>query len=337
MKERSFLGYFVLFLKGLTMGAANKIPGISGGMIALVGGFYEELMYTFQKINPKAIALIRKRRWQSFLNYINYKFLFIIILGMVTAFFTISLFIDWLINPIEEGGLGLKIEVWSFFFGLIIGSIYYIWMGIEKWKPSDYFFAFTGMLLGLTLSFIEPLLPNDNTFFVILCGFVSVSGMALPGFSGSFLLIILGNYNLILVDSVNSLFFTISALFSGDWQSLGTNTEQDYQERLNLLRIVSLFTISSIVGLISFSRLMNYLLQRFRNKIIAVLLGVITGSLGAAWPWKKEILDNSGRLTHYQRYLPKLDFNLSFSLVGILLGVFLMIYIFHYQKKLKTV
>lgn len=333
MYKRNFIDYLILWFKGLLMGTANKIPGVSGGMIALVTNFYEELIYSYQKINTKALRLLLSGRFQKFLDYINFKFQFAINFGSVSAFFSISLLIDYLIRTHSEGGLGLETEVWSYFFGLIIGSIFYVCTKIKEWEKPVYYGIFLGSALGLMISFMEPMAPNDSYWFIFLCGIISVSGMTLPGFSGSFMLIIIGNYNLLLVDCVNNLFYTIIAIFNGDFAMLGTATLAERAERINMLYLVAIFTIGSVVGLISFSKLMGYLLKHYHDIVIGWLIGFIIGSLGAAWPWKTKDLNPQGYLMGYTRYLPQINGHFFIDLICIAVGIATILIVYKYEKK----
>lgn len=193
---RKFTDKIFLILKGLGMGAANKVPGVSGGVVAFVAGFYEEFIYSLQKINGKAFKLLINGRYKSFFNYINSRFLGLLFLGMIISYFSVSKVLDYLIEHYE-------LYVWSVFFGMIIGSIYYINKDFKEWNYKTSTSLVIGIILGLSISFLNPAKENDNLWFVFFCGIISVSGMTLPGFSGSFILILLGNYVLLLVDSVN--------------------------------------------------------------------------------------------------------------------------------------
>ena len=200
-EKRSFSDKLWLVLKGLAMGAANKVPGVSGGVVAFVAGFYEEFIYSLQKINRKAFALLINGRFQSFYSYINGRFLGLLILGMIISYFSVSKLLDYLIEHYE-------LYVWSSFFGMIIGSIYYISKDFKDWNTKTVIALIIGISIGIGISFLDPATQNDNLWFVFFCGIISVSGMTLPGLSGSFILILLGNYVLLLVDSVNALFDT---------------------------------------------------------------------------------------------------------------------------------
>ena len=176
-KERNFTEKLILFFKGIIMGAANKVPGVSGGTVSFVLGFYEELIYSFQKINLKAFKLILNGRLKSFLNYTNSQFTCIIISGSVFSYFSVSLLLDFFLKNHE-------LYVWSWFFGMIIGSIYYIAKDFGEWSFKKIVFVIIGILIGLGISFLTPAKENDNLWFVFICGIIGVSGMTLPGLSG---------------------------------------------------------------------------------------------------------------------------------------------------------
>ena len=336
MYKRSFIDYLILYFKGLLMGTANKIPGVSGGMIALVAGFYEELIYSFQKINIKSLGLLLNGRFRKFFEYINFKFLFAVNFGSVSAFFSISLLLDWLMRTPDKGGLGYGTEVWSYFFGLIIGSVYYVARNVTQWSWKPYLGITLGAVLGLWISFMDPMAPNDAYWFIFLCGIISVSGMTLPGFSGSFILIIIGNYNLLLVDAVNNLFYTLIAVFQGDFKMLGTASLVERAERVRMLSVVLVFAAGSIFGLVTFSKVMGYLLRHWHNTVIATLMGFIIGSLGAAWPWKHEDLDHHGQLIGYTRFLPvQLDLHFWMQILCIFIGILTILVIDYYEKRGK--
>lgn len=336
MYKRSFLDYLVLFFKGLLMGTANKIPGVSGGMMAMVSGFYKEMIFSFQRVNINSLKLLLDGRFQRFFQYINFKFLFAVNFGSISAFFSISLLIDWLIRDPSKNGLGLEIEVWSYFFGLIIGSIYYVSRKIDIWTYKSYIGIILGASIGLYISFLEPLAPNDNLWFIFFCGLISVTGMTLPGFSGSFMLIIIGNYNLLLVDAVNNLFFTLLAVFQGDFELLGTTNLAEKAERIHMLYIVAIFAGGSLFGMVSFSKLMGYLLRNFNDLVIALLMGFIIGSLGAAWPWKTEDINTAGELIGYTRYIPEaMTYKFWIQIGCIIIGIFTILIIDYYEQKGK--
>lgn len=333
-KPRSFLEKTYLFLKGLAMGAANKVPGVSGGTVSFVFGFYEELIYSFKKINLVAFKLLINRRYKSFFKYINAEFLLLIMGGSIFSYFSISLVLDYFLDNYE-------LYVWSWFFGMIIGSIYYIGKDFGEWNNTNIISLITGAVIGIGISFLEPARENDNLWFVFVCGIIGVSGMTLPGLSGSFILILLGNYVLLLVDSVNELLYIMSNLVIGNFDIL------QEPEKIRYLKIISVFTAGSLFGLVSISHILGYVLKRYHSIVTAVIIGFITGSLGIVWPWKKAVfLQNNNTLLfdkkgnkiveNYNRYLPDLtSAETWYAGFYIILGIALILIIDFYGQKKK--
>ena len=333
--ERNTIDKFWLILKGVSMGAANKVPGVSGGLVAFVAGFYEEFIYSLQKINRTALSLILTGRLKSFIQYTNAGFLGLLCLGMCVSYFSVSKILDYLL-------LEYELQVWSTFFGMIIGSIIYITKDFGPWDKKNIGYLAFGIIAGIAISFLEPARENDNLIFVFLCGIIGVSGMTLPGLSGSFILILLGNYVLLLVDSVNALFDTLSEIVVGDFSFKNNN------QRVRLLQVLVVFSMGSITGLVSLSHLLGFVLKKYKKATYAVIIGFITGSLGVVWPWKEKIysrnaigeinLDATAReiITGYNRYFPtELSWATLFALLFILLGIIgvLSIYWYHMYKK----
>ncbi len=334
-QPRSLMDKFFLFIKGLCMGAANKVPGVSGGIVAFVVGFYEEFIYSLQKVNLKAFKLLVNGRFRSFHRYVNGTFLSFLIAGMLFSYFSVSKLLDYFLEKKE-------LFVWAAFFGMIIGSIYYIGKDFKHWNNKTIPAGILGLVVGVSISFLSPARENDNLWFIFLCGMISVSGMTLPGLSGSFILILLGNYVLLLVDSVNALYDTIAEVLKGDFSF--TNN----QKRLETLRILVVFTLGSATGLVSLSHLLGYVLKHFKHLTTAVILGFITGSLGVVWPWKRTIFmtdangtpvldsNNDKIVMNYERYLP--DMSLPESWWAILLiaaGVVVLLALDWYGKNRK--
>ena len=333
---RTFTDRVFLVLKGLGMGAANKVPGVSGGVVAFVAGFYEEFIYSLQKFNGKAFKLLINGRFQSFFRYINGRFIGLLFLGMIISYFSVSKLLDYLIFHYE-------LYVWSVFFGMIIGSIYYISKDFKGWCTKAFISLFIGIIIGVSISFLDPAKENDNLLFVFFCGIISVSGMTLPGLSGSFILILMGNYVLLLVDSVNALYDTIVNIFIGDFSFI------DNTERIRMLKVLGMFTLGSIVGLVTFSHILNYVLKRYRNITLSLLMGFIIGSLGVVWPWKETIykkdavgdflLDSTGEkiLENYKRYLPELNIETYYAIAFILVGITIVLALEWYGKKTRKI
>ena len=334
-KERTFSQKVNLFLKGLAMGGANKVPGVSGGMVAFVMGFYEELIFTFRRINLKAFKLLFNGRFRSFAKYTNFQFLVWVMLGSTFSYFSISLILDYFLKNYE-------LYVWSWFFGMIIGSIYYISKDFGDWRLKNMLWLLIGAVIGVAISFMSPAKENDNLFFVFICGIIGVSGMTLPGLSGSFILILLGNYVLLLVDSVNVLGGVVASMFSGDFSPLNDPVKIRY------LKIIATFTLGSAFGLVSISHVLGYVFKKYKQQVTAIIIGFITGSLGIIWPWKETIfksengsflLDSRGNkiIENYQRYLPNIQDKETLISIGfILLGILLILAIDYYGNRRKN-
>ncbi|WP_323788087.1 DUF368 domain-containing protein [Psychroserpens sp.] len=331
---RTFKDRLFLVIKGLGMGAANKVPGVSGGVVAFVAGFYEEFIFSLQRVNKTAFKLLFNGRFKSFYQYINGRFLALLFSGMIISYFSVSKILDYFLQNYE-------LYVWSLFFGMIIGSIYYINKDFKDWNYKSLTALTIGIILGVGISFLDPATENDNLIFVFFCGIISVSGMTLPGFSGSFILILLGNYVLLLVDSVNALFDTFSEIITGDFSFLQNEI------RVRLLKVLIVFTLGSAAGLVTFSHVLSYVLKHYKSITTASIIGFIIGSLGVVWPWKKTIfkaqddggflLDSRGEkiIANYERFLPELHSETYFAFGYIVLGILVVLALEWYGQRTK--
>jgi len=322
-KITSFRKDFILILKGIAMGAANKVPGVSGGIVALVAGFYEELIYSLQKINIKAFVILIRRGWRPFYQYTNSRFLVLLFSGVIISYFSVSLILDILIKNYEMQVLGV-------FFGMILASLYFVYFDLEKWNFKTLLFFLIGLSIGLVIMLSKPSSENDGLLFVLFCGIISVSGMTLPGLSGSFLLLLLGNYTLLLVDAVNAIYYTLM-----DLVQLNFKFVEDHS-RMKLLLLAAIFTAGSITGLVLFSNILSYVLKKFKQVTLATIIGFIAGSLGVIWPWRNKVFvkNKSGEILYnslgnpiieyYDYYFPDLSntkfwFITLFIIIGILI------------------
>ena len=322
--QRSLSDKIFLVLKGIAMGLANKIPGVSGGVVAFVAGFYEEFIHSFKRVNKTAFKFLIAGRLKSFYRYINGPFLSLLLLGIVISFFSVSKILDFLLTRHE-------IQVWACFFGMIIGSIYYITKDFEgAWSKTSRAALAIGAVLGIGISFFDPATENSNLLFVFLCGIISVSGMTLPGLSGSFIMMLMGNYVLLLVDSVNSLYDTLADIFVGYFSFVNN------PERIHLLKVLVSFTLGSLTGLVTFSNLLSYLIKHLKKVTYASILGFIIGSLGVVWPWKHKVfatqngaylLDRNGNqiVATYKRYLPELNADTYWAIFYIFIGILVVL------------
>ena len=216
--------YIFLFLKGLAMGAVNKIPGVSGGTVAFITGIYEDLINSIKKINFKSFKILFNRGFKDFYFEINGRFLTIVFSGVIASFFSVSLILDRLIEKYE-------LYVFGLFFGMIIGSFYVIYYQLERLSLKTLIGILVGLASGLLISFTDNFEVTNSNLIIFISGMIAISGMILPGLSGSYLLLLMGNYTLIMVDSVNALYFTITEIFSFNFDFLND------PDRIYLLKI----------------------------------------------------------------------------------------------------
>jgi len=273
--------YILIALKGYAMGVANVIPGVSGGTIALISGIFERLIDAIKSFNLKAIKLFFSFKFKEFTQHTDLKFLIALFTGVLLAIFTLAKLLEYLFEH-------YSIYVWAYFFGLILASIYFVGKTITKINISVVVVFILGTAIALGISFLKPAMQNENIFYLFLCGVLAISSMILPGISGSFVLILLGNYELIVIDAITQL-------------------------RLDILIP---FALGCGLGLLGFSYLLSWVFKKFRNETIAILTGFILGSLLIIWPWKHSIYktDALGNLIlkskgepivmGYERYFP---------------------------------
>ena len=316
MKQRGLYDNILLVIKGLAMGIANKVPGVSGGIVAIVTGFYPEFLYSLKRLNFKAFYMLITGQLIRFYQYTNALFLLLIAIGILLSYFTVSRVLDVVLLQYEQHVKGL-------FFGMVVMSAIVLIRDFGKWKLKYIFYSLIGLAVGLSLTFLEPAPENRNLWFVFFCGVISIIGMTLPGLSGSFLLILLGNYALLLVDAVNSVWeFSINLIQNPSaYPAL-------LQEHSELLTILVVFIGGSVFGLVSISNLLHYVVVHFERKLNAIIIGFIVGSLSILWPWsdfrlvtsnflKNNTLENSG-LSGY--------FSILWIGVGLLIVIILDIY-----------
>ena len=268
------------------MGIANVIPGVSGGTIALITNIYEELINSLKSFNLNALKMILSLKFKEFANYTNFNFLIIIFGGSAISVFGIAWIFDFLFENYPK-------YIWGFFFGLILASIYYIIKRIVVWNYKTKLSLLLGTILALSLSFLSFSQENSNLLYVFLCGVIGVSGMLLPGLSGSYILLIMGNYRLLLVTAIKDL---------------------DYI-------LLSVFFAGSIFGLISFSHILSFLLRRYKDIILSLLSGFILGSLVMIWPWSNRPETMDKPIIQYTE-LPSIDDISTIITIGyILIGI----------------
>ncbi len=318
MNQRGLNDNILLVVKGLAMGIANKVPGVSGGIVAIVTGFYPEFLHSLKRLNFNAFFMLITGKFKRFYRYTNALFLSLIALGIVLSYFTVSRVLDIALIRYEQ-------YVKALFFGMVVMSVLLLIRDFKKWELKLYIFSFVGLLVGVTLTFLEPAPENRNLLFVFFCGFVSIIGMTLPGLSGSFLLIILGNYALLLVDAVNAVWEFVVKLIQNP--SRFSAVAQEHNE---LLTILVVFIVGSIVGLVSISNLLHYIIIRFESRLSALIIGFIIGSLPILWPWSDfRLLTNPNELA---TTIESTGINLFFSTLWIGIGLFIVFILDVYDR-----
>jgi putative membrane protein len=276
--------FIINMFKGISVGVANVIPGVSGGTLLVITGIFERTINAIKSFDVNAIKLFLKFKIKDLIEYIDFYFLLALGTGMVIAILSIARLFDYLFN-------NYPVYIWSFFFGLIAPSVYFVGKTIKKWSISVIVLFILGIVFAIWLAFVNPASQNSNLFYIFICGMISITAMILPGISGSFVLLLMGNYELIVIKSIKDLNFTI------------------------LLP----FTAGCITGIIAFSHILSFILKKFRDETIGILTGFIAGSLIFIWPWKKPVfaLDSFGNILKkgseavilkYERFFPN-EFN----------------------------
>ena len=248
--ERKLKDYALLMLKGMGMGAADVVPGVSGGTIAFIVGIYDELINTIKSINLQSFKLLFTFKFKEFWKAVNGNFLFSLFAGIAISVFSLAKLITFLL-------VAHPILVWAFFFGLVLASTWFVAKDIEGWNWKTVLSFIIGAVIAYYITVVTPAETPTNLLFIFLCGAIAICAMILPGISGSFILVLLGKYHYIM----------------------------DAVKGLDLL-ILCVFGAGALVGITSFSRVLSYALKHFRNVTMAVLAGFMLGSLNKVWPWK---------------------------------------------------
>ena len=284
---------FIHIIKGAIMGAANVIPGVSGGTMALVMGIYERLINSINHLNFNTLKKIFiTRDFKSFAKNTDLFFLISITVGIFVSIFSLSILLEFLFET-------HKILVLSYFFGLIFASVFFVGKTIKKYSPLSIFLFLIGFLIAGGMVFISPSSSNSSFFFLIISGAIAMCSMILPGLSGSFVLLLLGNYELIIC-AINDLNFSILVPFG----------------------------IGAVSGIILFAKLLQFIFKKFRNNTISLLTGFIFGSLIILWPWK---LDDINTNT-FNYFIPNLNQETLIAFALILLGALSVVMIEKYSK-----
>ena len=252
--KRSFKEYIVISLKGMAMGAADVVPGVSGGTIAFISGIYEELLNSISSFNFSLINVFKNEGFKSVWIKVNGNFLVSLFVGILISVLSLAKLIESMLE-------NHPIVIWSFFFGLVLASIIYIGKQITKWTKGSVLCLILGAILAFYITTLNPMVSvNSSPWFLFFAGMIAICAMILPGISGSFILVLLGAYKPVL-----------NALNTKDFVS------------------IIIFLVGAVLGLLSFSRILKWLFSTYKNYTLATLTGFIIGSLNKIWPWKETI------------------------------------------------
>lgn len=267
---RRLKDYLILLFKGLAMGGADVVPGVSGGTIAFISGIYEELLESIKSVNLATLRLLFKGEFRAFWKAINGNFLLVLFSGILISVKSLASLLIYLKEV-------YPIQLWSFFWGLIMVSSITVLRQITKWKIGVILSIIVGAVLAYLITSLTPAHTSENPLMIIGSGVLAISAMILPGISGAFILLVLGKYE-----------FILTAL-----------------SEMNIL-VLSLFLAGCIIGLVTFVRAISWLLNRYHNLAVALLAGFMMGSLNKLWPWKETI---EYRLNSHGEQIPIVDNN----------------------------
>jgi putative membrane protein len=254
-KPRSITQLAGISLRGLAMGAADVIPGVSGGTIAFITGIYEELIGSISNINLAAFKKLKNEGISSFWKHVNGNFFVALILGIGISVLSLARAVTYLL-------VEYPVLLWAFFFGLIVGSAQLILKTVKKWDAKTVIGLIIGTAVAAYISTIHVVASGGDSWYIVLSGAIAICAMILPGISGAFILVLLGSYAMI-IEGLKNLDFMI----------------------------IGLFALGCLIGILSFSRLLKYLFENYKNLVLATLSGFLIGSLLKIWPWKNPMGD----------------------------------------------
>jgi putative membrane protein len=265
--QRTVFGYLLVTLKGIAMGAADVVPGVSGGTIAFISGIYEELLESIDGLTLNFFKDWRKRGFKKAWIDINGNFLLSLFLGIGISITSLAQLIKWLLEHHPT-------LLWAFFFGLVLASILYVAKQIRKWNIQNISALILASFLSYYITLAEPFASPESPFYLLFCGFIAIIAMILPGVSGAFILLILGAYQTA-IDTIN---FLIEGLSTGNWALLKSGL-------VNL----TFLGIGAIIGIKIFSKSLNWMFKHHKNLTLSILTGFMVGSLNKIWPWKETL------------------------------------------------
>lgn len=268
--QRNIKDYLMIGLKGIAMGAADVVPGVSGGTIAFISGIYEELLETISKVNFNALKVLKQDGIKAAWNNINGNFIAALLSGIAISIISLAKLITYLMEF-------HTVLLWSFFFGLILSSIYLVGKKIKQWNVPKIISLIIGSAIAFYITILPPMSSPEALWFIFISGAIAICAMILPGISGSFILLLLGSYEYVLT-SLKDIKITVIAVFAA----------------------------GCITGLLSFSRFLNWMFKKHHDLTVALLTGFLVGSLNKIWPWK-EVLQT--RINSHGKEVPYIEGN----------------------------
>ncbi|MCW3807681.1 DUF368 domain-containing protein [Plebeiibacterium marinum] len=289
MQNNNTKDFISNIFKGMAMGAANVIPGVSGGTIALITGIFERLINAIKSFDLTAINLLFKGKIKDLLKHVDFWFLVSVFMGVGIAIISLARLFKFLFED-------YPVYIWSFFFGLVLASIYFVGKTVEKWNTSSIVTFIIGSAIAISISVLTPASENSSIIYLFICGIIAICSMIIPGLSGSFVLILMGNYQLVMINAVSEL----------------------------NLKVLLPVAAGAGIGLIGFSHFLSWLLKKYHNQTISMLTGFVLGSLGILWPWKETLTKTFGekvKTVGYEWFLPETNSEFFIALVFIILGI----------------
>ncbi|UGS20430.1 DUF368 domain-containing protein [Flavobacterium cyclinae] len=313
--RKLFPDYLIITLKGLAMGAADVVPGVSGGTIAFISGIYKELIDSINNVNLSVLKTLKKDGLKAAWEQVNGSFLLALVIGIGISVLTFSKVITHLLDT-------QPILVWSFFFGLIIASITLIWKEITHWKLVDILFLLIGITVSYYITIARPVSSPDSYWYLFLSGFIAIIAMILPGISGAFILLLMGSYETVIG--------TINTFREG-------LTTANSEILISALLKLGVFAVGAIIGLKSFSKILHWMFEHHKNTTLTLLIGFMMGSLNKVWPWK-QVLET--RINSHGEVVPYIDRSIlpqNFEgepqiTIAIILAIFGFVLIFGMEK-----
>ncbi|NNE33108.1 MAG: DUF368 domain-containing protein [Winogradskyella sp.] len=263
--KRRLSDYLIITFKGIAMGAADVVPGVSGGTIAFISGIYEELIESIDKISFDVFKVWKKEGFNAAWKSINGSFLLALFIGIAISILSLAKLIKWLLH-------NEPIILWSFFFGLVLASILYIAKQINKWNLKVILAVILTSILSYFITLAEPFASPESSIYLLFCGFIAIIAMILPGVSGAFILLILGAYQTA-IDTINNLV-----------EGLSTGNMALFKDAFFKFLLLA---IGGIAGLKVFSKALNWMFKHQKNLTLGILTGFMIGSLNKIWPWKE--------------------------------------------------